>query len=83
MFSTPYMDEAELCTRVAFMHEGKIVSCASPEQMRADYPYKILELTISGREIKKYLQQCGLIDINAFGEKYHLVVNDPGQARRM
>ena len=78
--STPYMDEAELCTRVAFMHEGKIVSCASPEQLRADYPYKILELTISGREIKQHLQHCGMVDINAFGEKYHLVVNNPEQA---
>ena len=42
--STPYMDEAELCTRVAFMHEGRIVSCATPAEMREQYPYKILEL---------------------------------------
>ena len=78
--STPYMDEAELCSRVAFMHEGRIVSCASPEQLRADYPYKILELTINGRDIKRHLQHCDLVDINAFGEKYHLVVNNPVQA---
>ena len=78
--STPYMDEAELCSRVAFMHEGRIVSCASPEQLRADYPYKILELAINGRDIKRHLQHCGLVDINAFGEKYHLVVNNPVQA---
>ena len=78
--STPYMDEAELCSRVAFMHEGRIVSCASPEQLRADYPYKILELAINGRDIKRHLQHCDLVDINAFGEKYHLVVNNPVQA---
>ena len=80
--STPYMDEAELCTRVAFMHEGKIVSCAPPEELRAQYPYKILELTISGRDIKKRLKDCGLVDINAFGDKYHLVVNNLEQARQ-
>ena len=79
--STPYMDEAELCSRVAFMHEGRIVSCASPEQLRTDYPYKILELTIVGRQIKQALQECDLIDINAFGDKYHLVVADPVQAQ--
>ena len=78
--STPYMDEAELCSRVAFMHAGRIVSCASPEQLRADYPYKILELSIADRKIKPVLQDCGLIDINAFGDKYHLVVDDPEQA---
>ncbi|HWR29290.1 MAG TPA: ABC transporter ATP-binding protein [Negativicutes bacterium] len=80
--STPYMDEAELCTRVAFMHEGKIVSCASPEELREQYPYKILELTLSGRDVKKRLQNCGLVDINAFGDKYHLVVQDLEQARQ-
>lgn len=79
--STPYMDEAELCTRVAFMYEGRIVSCAQPEALRDSYPYKIMELTIGGRDVKKHLRECGLVDINAFGEKYHLVVEDPGQAR--
>lgn len=78
--STPYMDEAELCTRVAFMHEGSIVSCASPEELRASYPYKILELTIGGRDIKKHLLECGLADINAFGEKFHLAAENPEQA---
>ena len=81
--STPYLDEAELCTRVAFLHEGRVVSCASPEKLRAEYPYKILELAISGREVKKSLQGCDLVDINAFGEKYHLVTRDPEQAREM
>ena len=80
--STPYMDEAELCTRVAFMHEGRIVSCAAPEELRGRYPYKILELSIGERSIKKHLQECGLADINAFGEKYHLVVENPEQARK-
>jgi ABC-2 type transport system ATP-binding protein len=79
--STPYMDEAELCTRVAFMHEGRIVSCASPAQLRAAYPYKILELAVGGREVKKVLQDCNLVDINAFGEKYHLATREPEQAR--
>ena len=78
--STPYMDEAELCTRVAFMHEGRIVSCATPEELRNRYPYKILELTLKERGVKKHLVDCELVDINAFGEKYHLVVRDPKQA---
>jgi ABC-2 type transport system ATP-binding protein len=80
--STPYMDEAELCTRVAFMHEGRIISCASPEEMRDRYPYKILELGIAGRDIKKHLQECELTDINSFGDKYHLVVENPGKVKK-
>lgn len=79
--STPYMDEAELCTRVAFMHEGKIVSCAPPEELRARYSYKILELAVAGRNVKKILHPCGLVDINAFGAKYHLVTKNLEQAK--
>lgn len=74
--STPYMDEAELCTRVAFMHNGEIVSCDSPQGLRAAYPYKILELATSDRRIKNQLATCSIVDINAFGDKYHLVVED-------
>jgi ABC-2 type transport system ATP-binding protein len=81
--STPYMDEAELCSRVAFMHEGRIVSCASPADLRDAYPYQILELAINSRTVKTVLQDCELVDINAFGEKNHLVTREPEQAREM
>lgn len=76
--STPYMDEAELCTKIAFMNQGKIVTCDTPKGLKATYPYKLLELAAPSKSIRTYLHNCpGLVDINAFGEKYHLVVNDP------
>ncbi|GMA97737.1 ABC transporter ATP-binding protein [Pelosinus sp. IPA-1] len=74
--STPYMDEAEFCTRVAFLHNGQIVSCDSPEGLRQAYPYKVLELGTSDRDIKNHLKKCSILDINMFGDKYHLVVED-------
>jgi len=79
--STPYMDEAELCTRVAFMHNGRIVSCDTPEGLRQSYPYKILELETTARNIKEILSGCQLKDVNIFGEKYHLVVDDADTAK--
>lgn len=77
--STPYMDEAELCTRVAFVHNGRIVSCASPAELRAQYPYKILELRASRKNLRPYFADM-VRDINAFGDKFHLVVDHPLQA---
>jgi ABC-2 type transport system ATP-binding protein len=74
--STPYMDEAEFCTRVAFLHNGQIVSCDSPEGLRQAYPYKVLELGTKDRDIKEHLKKCSILDINMFGDKYHLVVED-------
>jgi ABC-2 type transport system ATP-binding protein len=78
--STPYMDEAELCTRVAFMHNGRIVSCDSPQGLRKAYPHKVLELSTADRNVKKHLTHCPIIDINIFGDKYHLVVADVATA---
>ena len=78
--STPYMDEAELCTRVAFMHNGEIVSCDSPQGLKDAYPYQVLELETNDRRIKKQLATCSIIDVNAFGDKYHLVVADAEKA---
>lgn len=78
--STPYMDEAELCSKIAFMHHGEIVSCKSPQGLRDSYPYKVLELKTNSKETKKYLRECNLLDINAFGDKYHLIVEQPKEA---
>lgn len=78
--ATPYMDEAELCTRIAFMDQGKIVACASPQELRAQYKHRILELQVDSKNVKPLLQHCQIIDINSFGDKYHLVVNNVDQA---
>ncbi|MDR3559867.1 MAG: ABC transporter ATP-binding protein [Negativicutes bacterium] len=72
--STPYMDEAELCTRVAFLHNGRITICDTPPKLRAAYPYQLLELSTPERDIKKYLDGGPFADIDVFGNKYHLAV---------
>ncbi len=74
--STPYMDEAELCTRVAFMHNGKMVSCHTPQGLRQEYPYKVLELGTRDQNVKKYLKAASIIECNKFGDKYHVIVKD-------
>lgn len=78
--STPYMDEAELCTRVAFMHNGRIVACDSPRGLREAYPHKVLELATAEKNVKQLLAGCRLLDINPFGDKYHLVADDAAAA---
>ena len=35
--STPYMDEASLCDRIALIQEGKILSTSTPEQIVSDF----------------------------------------------
>ncbi|MCX7779859.1 MAG: ABC transporter ATP-binding protein [Negativicutes bacterium] len=73
--STPYMDEAELCSRIAFMHSGRVVACASPRELTASYPYKLVEVQTTDRRVKSCL--TGLVrDVNVFGDKLHLSLED-------
>lgn len=39
--STPYMDEASLCDRVALIQNGTIMSIDTPQGVVADYPHKL------------------------------------------
>lgn len=42
--STPYMEEAEQCQRVAFMEQGKIMAVNTPEGITADFPLDLFEI---------------------------------------
>ena len=85
LVSTPYMDEASMCDRVALMQSGKIMSIDTPENIisnfkkpiwsvRADEMYRLLN------DLKQYpnTESC-----NSFGEFHHLVLknDDPDQKK--
>lgn len=38
LMSTPYLDEAERCTRVALLHEGRLLTSDEPSRLRASLP---------------------------------------------
>jgi ABC-2 type transport system ATP-binding protein len=38
VMSTPYLDEAERCDRVAFLHNGRLLACDEPSALRAAMP---------------------------------------------
>ncbi len=42
--STPYIDEAERCHRVAFIYEGSILSVTNPDDMKRNFKKKIFEI---------------------------------------
>lgn len=79
--STPYMDEAELCTRIAFFNSGKVVACDTPQQLKQNYPYRILEIRTESKDIRRHLSACPVIDVNTFGEAYHVVVKELASAK--
>ncbi len=47
LVATPYMDEAERCTEVAFLDHGRISQSGTPEQIKARVPGRLVELAAS------------------------------------
>lgn len=79
--STPYMDEAELCTRKMFINNGRILDVGSTSELTGRYPHKLLLFNLDDRRAKAWLLKCPhVIDANLFGSLYHIVVDDAGAA---
>lgn len=76
LVSTPYMDEAELCTQVAFMNRGRIVKIDSPQELKNKFPYTVLELVTPVVEEESLKKLTQVEDLYFFGNRYHLVLKE-------
>jgi ABC-2 type transport system ATP-binding protein len=76
--STPYMDEAARCTRVGFMHGGRILVEGTPRQLTAGFGGHVLELDARPRGLVRpiALADPDVEDVMAFGDRLHLRVRD-------
>ncbi|MEI6898703.1 MAG: ABC transporter ATP-binding protein, partial [Bacteroidota bacterium] len=74
LVSTPYMDEAGLCDRVALIQSGKIMKINTPEEVIADYPMNLI--SVRSNDIYKLLRDLenfsGTQSVYAFGQNAHL-----------
>ena len=76
LVSTPYMDEADRCSRVGLMHSGRLIVCDTPAAIRSGLPGKLLELkTSEWRRAKSVLERLpSIYEIQQYGESLHLLV---------
>lgn len=77
--STPYLDEAERCTRVALMHRGKLIACDSPNRLREDFGAIVLEgHSAQARAAEHAIQSSeGVLNANTYGNVIRAIVDDP------
>ena len=71
--STPYMDEAEYATRIAFIDRGRISSVGTRQEILATYDRPLLEIRTSNRlEVREVLGPMSEIDdLSLFGTVLH------------
>ncbi len=85
--ATPYMDEAERCSRIALMHEGRVLSVDPPAAIKARMTGTLLEVIARPRRPALAAARAlpEVMRGTVFGDSLHLVVASPqsGPAVRM
>lgn len=84
MVTTHYMDEAELCQRVAFLSEGKLIALNSPQRLKeTQMRGQVLEINTTSADqtlkVLKAAQASGQIpfdEVALYGAQVHAVVPD-------
>lgn len=77
VISTPYMDEAERCMRVAFMMRGRVLACDTPEALKARLKGEMLSLTVDRpHEARDLLSQLeGVSQAVLFGNRVRMLTD--------
>lgn len=84
LVSTPYMDEASLCDRIALCNEGRLLGLDSPHQLVASFQSPLW--AIRSKNMYALLEVArrfeGVTECYPFGEFHHLVVTDAFDAEK-
>lgn len=79
LISTPYMDEASRCNRVALMYDGVIIASDTPTTLRRAIPGVIYEVSCrpqrTAREALKACPEVACVEV--FGDRLHVLMR-PG-----
>lgn len=82
VISTPYMDEAERCSRVGLLHVGRMMLCDTPDQIKKMVPGELVAIWPSdlhrARELIEGLDS--VIQVQTYGWQLRLVTTDSTKA---
>jgi ABC-2 type transport system ATP-binding protein len=75
--STPYLDEAERCNRVALMDKGKIISCDTPKNVKDSMNMQILEIVcMPTRKAYQVIRTNTNYEVQMYGDRLNVAVPD-------
>lgn len=81
LVSTPYMDEANLCERIALIQKGKILSIDTPKQITKQYPDKLFAIKSDDMSLllKDLKNHKSIKSAYSFGDYHHISFNEDQQ----
>jgi ABC-2 type transport system ATP-binding protein len=76
--STAYLDEAERCHRVALLHQGKLMFCDTPDNLKSKLGKGVVSvISPEARRVHDELERAeGLSSLVLTGDGVHVVVDD-------
>ena len=80
VMATPYLDEAERCSRVALLSEGRLLVADEPDALRQGLPGRIVEVIAAPQQpaMAALAKAPGAIDVQNFGERIHVRLAEAG-----
>jgi len=75
--TTPYLDEAERCNRVALMNKGKIISLDSPQNIKLSVGKDVVEIVCT--EVRKaycIVKEKTEYEVQMFGDRINIMLDD-------
>jgi ABC-2 type transport system ATP-binding protein len=77
VISTPYMDEADRCSRVGLMYAGRMIICTSPQEIRNQVQGELIELIPADWQAAHQLIATlpGVLEIQTYGDSLHILVD--------
>jgi drug efflux transport system ATP-binding protein len=77
LMSTPYLDEAERCSRIALLHEGQVLALDEPTRLRSSLKGTLFEVVVaSSREALDRLSgQKDITSAQVFGDRLHVWID--------
>lgn len=90
LVTTHYMDEAELCQRVGFISQGRLIAIDSPDRLKQSQMHgQVLEISVAepdqAMRVLKNAQQKGqlcLDEVALYGAQIHAVVPDAQETQQ-
>jgi len=76
--STPYMDEAERCDSIGFIHAGELKAIGTPDQMKSKVEGFIFEVIVNkSKEALEVLRENRIFrDVQVFGDRLHILSDE-------
>jgi len=76
--STSYLDEAERCHRVGLLHQGRMLFCDRPEELKSQFPGEILAVHAAqpGKVRAALTDAPGVRSTLMVGDRVHLFVDE-------